>query len=997
MYKNSILSDYDGIKILASTNALSQEAAIVQVDDYATLDSKLRYGASRIHELFEFNVLSRLQRDKRTDLDANVWLNPAGIAYSLNAYAPLYDAISGRVLIADTAITNRLGLYYGAFKGGVNYYYNDLGVAKFDAPTHGDIVSNVIIGDIGTNLPKEYSQYDLKLDFMRDNGWVAFLGMHGTYDNRRIDDDFIRSELFYNIVNNNKIGVLSFSYGYYMTIDELRKGYRSDSNAKALAKYLRENDLFVAISLGNGTYDFNQGKRNQVPLIAHYEQDKYPELNRQLIAVGAVEANASIARYSFKCGEFKDFCLVAYGDTYYHDKVENAYHVEQGTSMAAPYVAGAAALVRSVLPFLDAHGVQQALLTTAKDLGDKYTYGWGLIQPHLAIYGPAQFWGEDFVADLDHNLDKRAGRAGEIFKFANDISGNYGLIVVGSGENNALSLSGLNTYKGSTRVGQGGVLNIDGIQTSSDTIIANDGTLYGSGVLKDVYNKGVLNAYSIFSSAKFNPNANLNEERNNRSMLIAGNFTQEANAKLNVLLGEPLAVAGSASLAGTLNIAGIKHAYALKNGSGFSLAENALIAKGGITGGFSATTQSMNAAFSNLKSEKISFSVSGQNYDAIKVSMDYAGDKAMLSNLGLAHDAAASAGATTLRRAIRSVASDENGDGLNLTPASSGLARVAANDTATPASAGSVVLSSASSPSTTALPSTASATLTPASSGFGLLASALPLMSDSELRDLLLSLGGERQAKSYQRASRARAYFGALDDASAIKPFLSELKASTQWLSSGSVRSLQASLASENVGLRASVREGKIDEARVRGLGLGVGFGQTFRAAVLGDYTDYFDKTLGMHTHSFSLRAVGGASFEAFGASVTPFASVGFGLDRVRSNRSQSVSNGVWLDTLAQKKHRRELGVGVSVGLGGLEAGYAVYRHFGDSPSELKGRLSDGVNEVAATLKTTPKSNLGQQLWLGYSKSWGSVAASVRAISDLKGENGARVELAYRF
>ncbi len=64
------------------------------------------------------------------------------------------------------------------------------------------------------------------------------------------------------------------------------------------------------------------------------------------------------------------------------------YVMQTGTSMAAPHVAGAAALVWSAKPSLTALDVKQLLIDTAKDVGDEGhdTFsGHGLVQPAAAI------------------------------------------------------------------------------------------------------------------------------------------------------------------------------------------------------------------------------------------------------------------------------------------------------------------------------------------------------------------------------------------------------------------------------------------------------------------------------------------------------------------------------------------------------------------------------------------------------------------------------------
>ncbi len=66
----------------------------------------------------------------------------------------------------------------------------------------------------------------------------------------------------------------------------------------------------------------------------------------------------------------------------------NVYALSQGTSMATPHVAAAAALVKAANPDLNANAVRQALTNSAIDLGtagkDDY-YGYGLLNTYAAV------------------------------------------------------------------------------------------------------------------------------------------------------------------------------------------------------------------------------------------------------------------------------------------------------------------------------------------------------------------------------------------------------------------------------------------------------------------------------------------------------------------------------------------------------------------------------------------------------------------------------------
>lgn len=122
----------------------------------------------------------------------------------------------------------------------------------------------------------------------------------------------------------------------------------------------------------------------------------HPANHPDVIAVGAVDYNLDLTGYSNRGSALS--VVAPGGDT--SQDVNNdgfvdgvlqetfdsggwAYHFFQGTSMATPHVAGAAALIRSLAPAATSTEIRQALESTAVDLGPggfDNQYGHGLIQ-----------------------------------------------------------------------------------------------------------------------------------------------------------------------------------------------------------------------------------------------------------------------------------------------------------------------------------------------------------------------------------------------------------------------------------------------------------------------------------------------------------------------------------------------------------------------------------------------------------------------------------------
>ncbi|MFC4727236.1 autotransporter domain-containing protein [Coralloluteibacterium thermophilus] len=295
----------------------------------------------------------------------------------------------------------------------------------------------------------------------------------------------------------------------------------------------------------------------------------FPELERGWLAVVALDTDdpTALARYSNACGVAMNYCLAAPGSVVVggNDDPGN-YYVVRGTSLAAPQVTGAAALVWDAFPWFSNDLVRQTLLGTATDLGAPGVdpvFGHGLLDVGRAVLGPARFdWGT-VTAEF----------SGGTSFWENDISGAGGLTKRGNG---VLVLEGDNSYSGQTRV-EGGVLAVDGRLTDSQVTVGAQGGLTGFGsVGRDVVNHGVVGVGG-------------GDATNSGDFRIEGDYTQAAGARLAVELGSRLEVGGSATLHG-----GDLHVLGARSGYTPSGLVSVLVAAGGVDGRFDALTHADN-------------------------------------------------------------------------------------------------------------------------------------------------------------------------------------------------------------------------------------------------------------------------------------------------------------------------------------------------------------------------------------------------------------------
>lgn len=305
----------------------------------------------------------------------------------------------------------------------------------------------------------------------------------------------------------------------------------------------------------------NSGEANPSDVAAL--PSRAPDLERGWLTVVAVDSNnpTKLASYSNACGVAKDYCLAAPGEVIVSDKDDTAgnthYLVVGGTSMSAPQVSGAAALVWQAYPYFSNDLVRQTLLGTADDLGAPGVddvFGYGELDVGKAVNGPAQFnWG-DVTVSLPSNSN-----------WNNPISGAGGLIKQGVG---TLTLTQPSTYTGLTQV-QGGTLVAKSLV--SGVTIAGQGTLANTHVIGgDVTNNGVIVV-------------------NGGDVAVAGNYTQQGTGRLAVSLGSALNVAGTAKLTGgDLYVIGMDNGYVANSHT------DVINTVGGLTGTFGALNRTAN-------------------------------------------------------------------------------------------------------------------------------------------------------------------------------------------------------------------------------------------------------------------------------------------------------------------------------------------------------------------------------------------------------------------
>ncbi|WP_159589746.1 autotransporter domain-containing protein [Chelativorans xinjiangense] len=247
----------------------------------------------------------------------------------------------------------------------------------------------------------------------------------------------------------------------------------------------------------------------------------FSDLQGSVIAVVAVGKDGNIASYSQRCGAAAEWCMAAPGGEWPEPDPsvaiystwpmsDGSYKAIDGTSMAAPHVTGAAAVVRSAFPYMNASQTIETILTTATKEGyeDESIYGQGLLNLGDAVNGPMEFRYQG-VFDVDTQ--------GYSSIWSNPISGPADLTKRGEG---ALILSGDNsTYTGPTTV-LGGTLAVDGS-------IVSQVDVSGAGLVAGI---GTVGSLTAGEGGAIAPGSVLDPAQVVSALSVDGDFVQQAGS-----------------------------------------------------------------------------------------------------------------------------------------------------------------------------------------------------------------------------------------------------------------------------------------------------------------------------------------------------------------------------------------------------------------------------------------------------------------------------------
>jgi subtilisin family serine protease len=170
--------------------------------------------------------------------------------------------------------------------------------------------------------------------------------------------------------------IISMSFG----------GDDGDAGVQQAITYARNHDVFLVAASGNNY--FATGSTTVVD-----NEPQYPAKYAGVLSVGSIKNKTATLPYmrSGFSNTASNVGIVAPGSSVYSTTrgSDSTYGTMSGTSMATPYVAAAAALVRAAAPSVTADQIRAGLTQTATALADSGGYGsptgFGLLEPKGAF------------------------------------------------------------------------------------------------------------------------------------------------------------------------------------------------------------------------------------------------------------------------------------------------------------------------------------------------------------------------------------------------------------------------------------------------------------------------------------------------------------------------------------------------------------------------------------------------------------------------------------
>jgi subtilase-type serine protease len=308
-----------------------------------------------------------------------------------------------------------------------------------------------------------------------------------------------------------------------------------------------------------------------------------------IIVVTSVDKNKNVVSYAQECGVTASWCVAAPGGNGKNyiadsngdnvplytdsngiysaipysimDTQVQGYGFMSGTSMAAPVVSGALAVLSGAYTNYDSQDLAHVLFATAENVGgqaaDNATYGYGMIRLDRAIAGPTTL-----AAGSPVEVDDQ-----KMIYWSQPLSTDGAFSKSGAGY---LIIAGRTTANGGVTVSEGalgvdGTLTLDaGIIVAKDAALAGFGTINGDTEIDGVLNAGQLPNYSdlnAYYGGVLPPNIPLTGTSPG-TLTFNGNVTLGTTANTRVNVDGNLDIPGGPGTYDKIIVEGASHTFA---------------------------------------------------------------------------------------------------------------------------------------------------------------------------------------------------------------------------------------------------------------------------------------------------------------------------------------------------------------------------------------------------------------------------------------------------
>ena len=320
---------------------------------------------------------------------------------TIHSYAQERSQSLGLGMINADAAHNR-----GWTGAGVTIGYYEIAINGSHPELSGKVVDNPYAEiEPGTFEHVIYTLDQVKQHAQRAAGVASAkrnqIGMHGVAYDSRIEFVSIQNKTFNDLIEEQYINdpfniegrdarSVNYLNGRVPIAFNVRPGFSdwSDNTPEETEAGFNNRSWIAALRQTNTSassrtiWVYGAGNESKLyPIGAGYFPVHFPELQGHVIVAVALDSNGVIASYSNRCGAASAFCIAAPG-RHYAPSGENGYTTAQGTSYAAPTVAGSLAILKQAFPSLGNDELVTRLFDTANKTGiyaATAIYGQGLV------------------------------------------------------------------------------------------------------------------------------------------------------------------------------------------------------------------------------------------------------------------------------------------------------------------------------------------------------------------------------------------------------------------------------------------------------------------------------------------------------------------------------------------------------------------------------------------------------------------------------------------